>query len=444
MTRIVLLALAALLMPATAWPQTGEDGPLGPITVARPDGGPAVAVRPSTAAPIVAIRLAIPVREPADAIGATRVLQRLASRRAETAAAEHGARVSMQRLPTHAVYVLVGPADGFDDYVRILRQAVVRPPDVTPRDLVGLTAKTRAEAMAELDTPGPLLRHRLRAALLPAGATIPEDSAAGSLTPRTLLRFWRNTFVPSRMQAVVVGAIDPERALRAFDGWPSPASAGGEPPATPEAAGESAPPDPQALFPWVGLGYAADEDADPAALAVAARLVQQRLDESFLRTARAEMWWPSDGRHALVLIGSASPREARAFVGSRTPSETDDGAAGAAPADTADAAPADTAEDAVEPFRIGHQLRLALSRTAALLEPEAVANARRLLRRDLLFTARTPQGMARVLGEFMQRTGDARSAVRFLDAVGATTAGAVHRELVSLLSSTPVRAEVVP
>lgn len=153
-----LFTVAALLVQA---PMTRDRGPLGPLSIMEPEGGPEIVLRPYEAAPLVAIRLSVPITGPV-ASGAVRALQQNVRSRMRERAARHGARVRLTRTPTHAVYAVVGPARSFMDFAGMLRDAV-GDPGLTPKRMMGIRSAVAAEILAELDTPEPRLRRRLRA-----------------------------------------------------------------------------------------------------------------------------------------------------------------------------------------------------------------------------------------------------------------------------------------
>jgi len=140
---------------ACAWaaPQLAPaDAALGPLAVRRVVGGPLVAVREQPEAAVVAVRLAVPVLEPAGLEGAARVLQELARERLEREAARFGARVALARTPTHAVYAVAGPADAFGPLIAALRRAL-GPPEPAASGLERARVAVRLQWTAELEVP---------------------------------------------------------------------------------------------------------------------------------------------------------------------------------------------------------------------------------------------------------------------------------------------------
>ena len=68
----------------------------------------------------------------------------------------------------------------------------------------------------------------------------------------------------------------------------------------------------------------------------------------------------------------------------------------------------------------------------------------RAIRRDLLFYSRTPDRMAEVLGQFVDRGGDASSAQEFYSQLESVDGAAVRRLLAALAAEPAVRAEIPP
>ncbi|MND02953.1 hypothetical protein D3C83_225450 [compost metagenome] len=73
-----------------------------------------------------------------------------------------------------------------------------------------------------------------------------------------------------------------------------------------------------------------------------------------------------------------------------------------------------------------------------------MAGARRALWHDMLFDARTPMGLASLIGRFAERTGDPHAAAGFLDALLRVDADDVGAALLDLLHESPAVVEVGP
>ncbi|HEX9106742.1 MAG TPA: hypothetical protein VF832_05935, partial [Longimicrobiales bacterium] len=151
---------------------------------------------------------------------------------------------------------------------------------------------------------------------------------------------------------------------------------------------------PQVLFPWTAVGWRSE--AAPAAIAVAARLLQARLSAASLRAAHAELWWNGE-RRALVLLGTPA------------------------------AAPTDAATQGTSVV-----LALTLANAVASLTGEEVRAARSAVAREILFSARMPEGLARYLGQMAEHAGELGAGPAFLRALDRVDAPAVRAVLESV------------
>lgn len=143
----------------------------------------------------------------------------------------------------------------------------------------------------------------------------------------------------------------------------------------------------------IGLGYPASR-LEPAALAVAAALLDEELGRAGLAGASAEVWWSARWR-ALVLVAPEPPgRNGSAGEGS---------------------------------------VRERLERAVA-----AVAV------RDILFAARSAEGLAEVLGTMLDRTGEPDAALRLVAALERVDAHDVAGVLRALRDTRPEVVEVTP
>lgn len=377
-----------------------SDSTLGRIVSYDAADGPAVLVRLSPGSPLVALRLSIPIPSEGGMESSAGVLQALAADGFHNGAAELGASASITRTETHAIYRIVGPRSSFDQMAALLRRAVSWP-GVESRHIDAAAARALHGQLASLETPALRIRHQLRRELFssPTSATV-LDGVRQPPDPAGLEWFWRRYYVPQRMAVVVVGDVSPEVAVSAFRGWPTPPPAG-PPPST---AGEIRRVAPEVIFPWAGLGYEG-EGMDPAVLMIVAVLVERQLRVAGVRGGTAEYWW-NGGAGGLVVIGSVDGNSGQATPSSR--------------------------------------LRRAVVDAAATAGPSTVAEARRALRHSLLFSARTPQGLAELIGDFYDRTGDPDAANAFLRRLRAVDPPAVQRALRTLADSSPRLVELSP
>ncbi len=406
---------AAAVQPRVA---AGPDAVLGPVHVARPARGPLVVVREQPESRLVALRLAVRVDEPRGMEGAARVVLELARPQLEAAAAALGGRASVDRTATHAVFRLVGPADEFERLAAAILRAAAGPTgaDAGSGALAAARVVAQAQVAAELDTPEPLLRAKLREALFPElGGASGEGADLAGLTAERLARWWGATATAGRAAVVVAGGVEAGRVVAAFDDWPvraprgrrarTVAGRGGEQ-AAPAAA--SRPLAPQVVTRRIGLGYPATR-LEPAALAVAAALLDEELGRAGLAGASAEVWWSARWR-ALVLVAPEPPgRNGSAGEGS-----------------------------------VRERLERAVAAVAERADGAAVARARRRAVRDILFAARSAEGLAEVLGTMLDRTGEPDAALRLVAALERVDAHDVAGVLRALRDTRPEVVEVTP
>src|SRR5690606_5444001 len=173
----------------------------------------------------------------------------------------------------------VGPADEFGRLAALVLRAATVPAGASPGAVAAAVQRARSQAAADLDTPEPLVRARLREALFPglAEASGPGRALDG-LTPDRLARWWAAQAGPGRAAVVVVGGVEAARAAAAFGDWPVRGERTGRA-APDDRDGDPLPPSPppaQIVARRIGLGYPASR-VDPAALAVAAALLERRL-----------------------------------------------------------------------------------------------------------------------------------------------------------------------
>lgn len=363
-----------IMVPLILAAALGAQSPLA-IQTLQPEQGPTLLVHRQES-PLVALRLSTPV--PVDLPeGAVEVLQELARPDAEAAAQRFGARLTLRHEHGRAVVGVTGPAAAFDALVGILRRAVGEP-DVS----IGLLRRARARAedrvLARLEQPAPRVQRLLRHALY--GGVEPRGMDAGRLNPEAIRALRARLYQRDRTRVVMVGSIPDAVVRSAFAGWPG-GLAGG--PVT-DRDTVAIPARPQAHREWAGIAFPVD--ADPAALAVVAELVQRRVERSALRYGSVEAW--HEPGSALVLIGAATPGDTvvQATAGISELAVRDD--------------------DAVPTTAVGRYLRRQVAEAAALAGADAVNEARTAVRRRLLLEARTPGGRAKVIGRAVERSDD--------------------------------------
>jgi len=396
----VLLLLAVLQPaarpgadPATNWP--------GALLHIDDDDGPEIVAYLQPEMELVAVRLSIQMEEYPGAVSGAVAHQQLVRDRLSAAVARLGGRVELERRPTHVVYTLVGPGRELPGMVAALRQALLSPAG-TSDELTAAWLRAERVALAEMEIPAARVRHELWRRF--EAADDAGDALVAVHGPGALPAFWHRYYRPERMRVIVVGGTDENTILAVFSDWEAPSgSAGALPPLRVEVD-----PAPQLMAPWVGIAY--DGRAIPlATLAVATRLLNNAVTDTGAREAAAELWLQGDGA-ATVLVASGPP-----------------GSTGSA---------------AVR--RLADALTGSMDAAAVLASDAAVERARRSLRRDLFYASRTPEGLAELLGDFADRTGDVGTVGRLLSQLDRVEGADVRAALRVLASRHPMVVELTP
>ncbi len=409
---LLLLAWCAAFpsWAAALTPSPLQDTLPGRLVVRAEPAAGTVVVFPQPEEPLAAVRVSVGLAGTGRPEPVAAVLQRLARPRLEAGATALGATLRLRVTPTHAIYALTGAARDLPAMLRLLGDAL-DPPRADAGALEVARLRTAEAERAVRETPAPLLRARLRAALFPDLSAADGVIVDSTLTPATLEAFRRRVFRPERLAVVVAGGVRVETVAATLADWtPAPPAAPGA--ARPEV--EEGVAAPQLLGPWLAAGLDAPTDASEAALAVAARLVARQLRGTDLRDPTAELWWQG-GHRAIALLAGARSSAAAA------PGEPDSAAAHAE-----------------------LELRNALRNADRTATPDAVARAARELSRDALLAARTPSGLAEYLGGFLDRTGDPGAGQAMLRALQTVGTEEVQRVLDALLAARPVRVELRP
>jgi predicted Zn-dependent peptidase len=411
----ILIALLAALpagAPADAGGGGVEDGLRPAFFRAAGARTPALVVQPQPEAALVAIRVTAATT---GAPFAELALHWLTDQALREGALRLGAQVEGGHAGGRLVHAVVGPAAEFAALAELVRSALTGAAPPAGSLEAARVAAAAARAGVEEVADG-LLRERLRAELEPTAA---GGAGAGPLSGDALAGLRRRVYAPGALLVVVVGGVTSADALAALGSWPAAprSEAPGRSAAVPadeayeaEARGDRPVPAPEVNAPWAGVALPAPGLA-PAVVAVVAEVLQMHMSAVELRQGRAEFWWLRSGP-AVILLGAAEVPAAGA--GRR---------AGGDPATALRALPAET---------------------ATLLTPEAVTTAKRRLRRELLLAARTPQGLAAVLGEFTAWSGDAGAAAAFHAALGRVDTGAVEAALARLAETDAIVTELRP
>jgi predicted Zn-dependent peptidase len=405
-----VVALATLAAISCGY-QLG-DAAVGPVDVLDDGAGPAVIARWNPTPALVALRLSVPIDEETSPPGAARILQELARKPLEAEARRIGARIEFSTTPAHAVYMVSGPVGVFGALVALLERAI-GPPALSMRSLESARVAVQWEAAAALETPAGLVRRRLQKAMfpfLPAPSGAP--AALAPLRPTDLDAFWRRNYRPERMTLVAVGPVRGDRVAAAVAEWRGPEPARhtpGRPPHIDVAPADG--PEPQVVSSWVGLGYPL-EGEDPVVVAVAARLIDERLAAQGFRSVSAELWWDA-GRLGIAVIGADLPGSAAEANGDVARSLAD---------------------------RLGTLVRETVHSASAA----SIRRARDDLEMRILLGARTPAGLASLIGELADRAGDPEAAPDFVAALAELDESEVLALLDRLSYQAPIPVEVAP
>lgn len=377
---------------------------LGELYIAREHGGPLIVTRPLRSLPLIAIRLSIPYQELPGLENAGRVLQLISEERARSEIRRFGGRLELSQTPTHLVYSLSGPSANLGELASVLRY-LVSAPVIRPgtEDVVWHLAQN--EALGGVERADLAVRRQLLARLFPTSRLRTGPKGSGQVPDREGLEWsWRRWFRPESSSIVVVGDIGPHLSRAAFSGWTPPPPPGPSPGKGMVPGGTE--PETEIMAPRVGIGYDG-VGVEPAVLLTISELLSDALLSLGLAETRSEFWW-LDRRRALVMLG-ASPLDTRL-----TPVE----------------------------MRIALQLGLADLSTG--ISAREVRRARNRIRQRLLLRARTPTGLASLIGEFLERTGDPYGLEEFMKALDRTGLDEVRSGLRTLIYTSPEIVELVP
>jgi predicted Zn-dependent peptidase len=393
-----MLLLALALAAGTAAADTTAAGP------PRDDAQAGmVAVHRQPAIPIAAVRLSVLADDPPGYAGAGHLLQHLLLPGLREQVERVGGEIQATRSTDAVVYTATGPASELEYLAGVLR-STLRPPRFGEAQMVAAARELRDERNAEWETASGHVRALLRASLFPADLSpAGTEASAERLTADVLSELWAAMYRPERVAVVAVGDVQAAQVRSAFSTLP-PAPGGGLGAGRVDTVSAAPPVSPEATRGWIGLGYSAT-DADPATLTVAARLLRSHLRSRLpAASAEAEHWWTRQGQ-GLAVVVAVPP-------------------AGLAAARTA--------------------VRGSLASLAESLDATRVRDAAAGVRREMLFHARRPERMAEVVGQFIDREGDADAAQRFYDAVERVDEAAVREVLERLAERTPVVVDVPP
>ncbi len=391
---------AALFAGIALLGATSDPGTLlRPDTVLRPPDGPTFAFVRAPGSPAAAIRVTVPFVESGLDAGAGYLIQLLALERARRLGETLGAEVLAHRTSHALIYQVNGAVADFDHLASVARELLVRP------EAPGfVAAKTRLERMnrEERETPRGALRLRLRSRMaFPVPSVTGTPESLERLNSARVAELWRASHRRGALSVVVVAHLPLEAAWSALaDLGEGGAASEIRPPPEPEAA-EFAVPEPERIRVWYGQAHPSG-DARDARSPLLMRIARERLDEIDREFEPHLERWELGGRSWVVLTAAASPRDA-------------------------------------ETMRA--RVRSYLGVLRATLDPAGVRDAKAALRTELLVRARTPGGLAEVVGRHLDATGgdaaardylrrlekiDFETMVAFVDEIAATEIVAVE------------------
>lgn len=363
---------------------------------------PAVVVHRQPGVPLVSLRLSILANDPPGYAGAGHLIQHLRYPYLQDQAGRVGGRAQIERTADAVVYTLTGPSSELSYLARVL-VTTLSVPEVTTAEFLTADRELREERLAEWETAPAHARSTLRSQLFPADISAAgTDRSAARFTPSTIANIWSAMYRPELVSVLAVGDIYLDDVQREFAMLPA---------ALQTALGIqrdsvvlSALAPAQATRAWIGVAYRAT-DLEPAAVSVVTRMVGDLLRARVPRAqVEAEHWWTHHGQ--AIAIVAAMP-EADVAVARRT-------------------------------------LGTAIGTLLEDVDFLTVSSAATAIRRDMLFYSRSPDRMAELIGQFVDREGDPGAAERFYAALDAIDDEDVRDVLERLIERSPARVEIAP
>jgi len=374
-----------------------------PDTVLTVSGGPRVVLVSSVDGGVAALRLSVPLEEGPSEAGVGQVLRDLALDRMRALAGPVGARVSATRTPWGLAYSVEGAAADLEYLTYLLREAVAQP-EHDALSIERSRQRLREDVARRAETPSGRLISDLRRAAVPHLPPLRgTPGTVASLDAARISSVWWRSHRPEAMTLVVAAAVVPEVVLASVKGMGAVDSQGG-PPLDAPAPTSPRSPRPQSLRTWYGEAFGGGSPSDPHG-PVAALLISSFLPEGRQGFEAGIQLLALRDRWLFVVAGAAYPGEARAM---RT------------------------------------AVSGALSETRARMTPETVRQAVERLRRDMLFAARTPEGLVGHIGRALDITGAPSAASDYLGALLLVDAVSLGAYLDRMISSGPATAEITP
>lgn len=320
-----------------------------------PPGGPTVHVFSTGTSDAVALRVSVPLRETSEIAGAGQILGALAESRMRSVGSRIGARVRVNRTPDALVYEVAGPEADLDFLAWVLREGLSEPDaDRLPQ----LRRDARIAVERRLETPEGTMALRLRRALSPSTPPLYGSvPAIERLTPDALRAIWHRSHRRENLRVLAVGNVAPETLLASLAELGLPSDTPASPPVV-GAPAEPPVPTPELVRHWIGLAWPIGGPREARTL-VATRLIAETLRSDPGDYEVGVELWEVDGGWVLVLSGSAYPRSRQDMLA---------------------------------------RVEGLLAETTAAITPESVRRHVAGVRAELLDSARTPWGLADVVG----------------------------------------------
>jgi len=332
--------------------------------------------------------------------GAGQLLRIQAEDRMSTLANRIGAHVEVHRTQHALVYELSGSLADLDFLGWILREGLKAP---SPTTFEESRRRLRSDLERQMETPQGVLHARVREALSPgAGSVLGSLGALDRLNPSTLHSFWVRTHRAESVRIVVAGRVPGALVLASLGSLGL--STEPIPPPVPQASLGASRATPEVVRSWVVQARLLPQGSEAAAL-VGARWIGDllRTDDGDFESA-VEIWDLPSGR-ALVLTGVAYPRSRQ---------------------------------------EMDRRISAILGDAADRLTPAITQRVADEVRTEILLSARTPWGLADLVGQAWD-TGHGPDGVEiFLESLRTLDVTGVQALLRTLAATSAIRSELRP
>lgn len=300
------MSLVAALITLGMSLQVGDVAPPGfhPDETLTPPGGPEIAIFRSVAPDVVSLRLSVPLEESSAEAGAGQFLQIQAEDRMRTLAQRIGARAEVHRTPQALVYQVSGTISDLDFLGWILGEGLL-PPSV--QDFDDTRRQIETELEQRMETPRGVLAARVRRSLTPSRLSVFGNPGSLDRIDRVRLHaLWERSHHLANARLVVAGRVPTELILALVadlglaDAPPTTASPPTEETGTPR-------PDPEILRHWVVQAYRVAAGEEAAALVAGRWLaaITRGFNTNF--ELGVEIWDIGERARALIVSGAAYP-----------------------------------------------------------------------------------------------------------------------------------------